>query len=109
MQAMATGVETGIVGVFSAGGMGVRTVAKVMWMMARQGLMLPMTGEPNGSLCPQTGTARLVVAEASRIGETKAGTKGRMQVIHPADHGQSEVCKLEQDHRGGDTVLAVVS
>ena len=96
MQAMATEEETGIVEAFLAGGMVARTVAKVMRMMARRGLMLLMTGEPSGSLCPQTGTAPLVVAEASRIGETKAGMKERMQVPHPADHSQPMVCRLPQ-------------
>ena len=42
--------------------------------------MLLMTGEPNGSLSPQTGTAPSVVAEALEVGERKAKTKGRMQV-----------------------------
>ena len=54
--------------------------AKVLWMMAHRGLMLLMTGEPNGSLSPQTGTAPSVVAEALEVGERKAKTKGRMQV-----------------------------
>ena len=64
--------------------MAARTAAKVLRMMAHRGLMLLMTGEPNGSLSPQIGTALLVVVvvvvEASEIGGMKAGTKGRMQV-----------------------------
>ena len=80
VQATATGVETGIVGASSEDGMAARTAAKAMWMMVHQGLMLLMTGELSGNLSPQTGTAPLVVAEASEVGERKAKTKGRMQV-----------------------------
>ena len=82
MQAIATGVETGIVGAFSEGGTAARTAARVLWMMAHREPMLLMTGEPNVSSCPRTETAPLVVVEASKIGKTKAGMRGKMQVYH---------------------------